>query len=97
MSYQYKAPLDEALWPVVHAQLVGDSALALVTYGARAVSLQWSDDEQSPHAQDVDVSHANGMLCIVFHNGTRERRDGVLGRLRDSLRRAGAEVALVES
>lgn len=97
MGYEYATPLDEALWPVVHSELVGDSALALVTYGPRAVALQWSDEPQSPHAQDVDVSFADGMLRVVFHNGTREQRDGVLGRLRDRLRRAGADVQLAES
>jgi hypothetical protein len=97
MGYAFAAPLDEALWPIVHSTLVGDSALALVTYGPRAVALQWSDLPQSPHAEDVDVSHAAGVLRVVFHNGTREQREGVLGRLRDRLRRAGADVELLES
>lgn len=97
MGYEHATPLDETYWPVVHHTLASDAELALVTYGPRAMSLQWTDAPKSPHAEEVSVDFAEGRLLVVFHSGTRTQREGVLARLATSLAAAGARVAFEEA
>lgn len=97
MGYELVTPLDEAHWPLVHRALEGDGSLALVTYGGRAIALQWTDAPKSPHAEEVSAELSSGVLRVVFHNGTRAQREGVLARLRAQLAAAGVTVTFDEA
>lgn len=97
MGYELVTPLDDAHWPLVHRTLEGDAALALVTYGPRAIALQWTNAPKSPHAEEVTVDLAGGVLHVVFHSGTRAQREALLARLRDHLAAAGVTVDFDEA
>ena len=97
MGYELETPLDDAHWPLVQRALEGDAALAMVTYGPRAIALQWTDAPKSPHAEEVSVDLARGVLRVVFHCGTRTQREGVLARLRGELTAAGVTGAFDEA